>query len=112
MSYLQEVDLRGTFPPFVSVEEHFGVVPNLFAAKPCYRGSLRAKPNLWAPCFIKDSILSRIQKESILLAVGVEYQSNYCVALHYQVLRSLGVPVSQLDQIVINNRQAALSTSD
>jgi hypothetical protein len=28
------------------------------------------------------------------------------------VLRSLGVPVSQLDQIVINNRKAALSTSD
>ena len=47
-----------------------------------------------------------------MFAIGVEHQSNYCVALRYQVLRSLGVPVSQLDQIVINNREAALSTSD
>ena len=43
---------------------------------------------------------------------GVAYQATYCVALHYRVLRSLGVPVSQLDQIVINCRKAALSTSD
>jgi hypothetical protein len=33
MSYLQEVDLGGTFPPFVSFEEYFGMVPKLFRAQ-------------------------------------------------------------------------------
>jgi RNA polymerase sigma-70 factor (ECF subfamily) len=112
MSYLQEVDLGGAFPPFVSFEEHFGVVPNLFRAQTLLPRVLEGEAELMGAVLFKDSILSRIQKESILLAVGVEYQSNYCVALHYQVLRSLGVPVSQLDQIVIYNRKAALSTSD
>jgi uncharacterized peroxidase-related enzyme len=87
------------------------VVPNLFRAQTLLPQVLQGEAEIIGAVLFKDWILSRIQKESILLAVGVAYQASYCVTLHYQVLCSLGVPRGQLDEIVINYRKAALSTS-
>ena len=112
MSYLQEVDLGGAFPPFASFQEHFGVVPNLFRAQSSLPRILQGEAEIIDAVLFKNWSLSRTQKEYILLAVGVAYRATYCVALHYQVLRSLGVPDHQLDQIVINHSKAAVSTPD
>jgi len=111
MSYLQEVDLGGTFPPFVSFEGHFWggskpfSCPNLAASSPSGRSRnyrRRAFQGL-------DSVPN---PEGVHTAGSWgRVSSSYCVALHYQVLRSLGVPRGQLDEIVINYRKAALSTS-
>jgi len=112
MSYVQEVDLGGSFPPFASFQEHFGVVPNLFRAQSSLPRIVLGEAEIIDAVLFKDWNLSRTQKEYILLAVGVAYRATYCVALHYQVLHSLGVPDHQLDQIVINYSKAAMSTSD
>lgn len=112
MSYLQEVDLSGALPAFVSFQEHFGVVPNIFRVQSLVPRILQGEAEIIDAVLFKDWNLSRTQKEYILLAVGVAYRATYCVALHYQVLLSLGVPAHQLDQIVINYSKAAMSTSD
>jgi RNA polymerase sigma-70 factor (ECF subfamily) len=112
MSYLQEVDLSGALPAFVSFQEHFGVVPNLFRVQSLLPRILQGEAEIIGAVLVKNWNLSRTQKEYILLAVGVACRAPYCVALHYQVLRSLGVPDHQLDQIVINYSKAAMSTCD
>jgi RNA polymerase sigma-70 factor (ECF subfamily) len=112
MSYLREVDLGATFPPFASFHEHLGFVPNLFRAQTLLPRTIEAEARIALALLVEEHALSRTQKESILLAVAAEYGSTYCVTKHHHTLRSLGMPVHQLDQIVLDQHQAGLSRSD
>jgi RNA polymerase sigma-70 factor (ECF subfamily) len=112
MSYLREVDLGATFPPFASFQEHFGFIPNLFRAQTLLPRTIEAEARIARAVLFEEQALSRTQKESILLAVAAEYGSTYCVTKHQHTLRSLGMPDHQLDQIVLDHHQAGLSRSD
>src|SRR4029077_9569972 len=63
MSYLREVDLGATFPPFASFHDHFGFVPTPAMPKLCCHERLR--PKLESPgLFLLKSMLCPVPKKS------------------------------------------------
>jgi RNA polymerase sigma-70 factor, ECF subfamily len=112
MSYLREVELGATFPPFVSFPELAGFVPNLFRAQTLLPRTIDAGAGISRVVLLEEGALSRTRKESILLAVAAANRNTYCVAEHHRTLHSLGVPDRQLDQIVIDHHKAGLSALD
>ncbi len=112
MSYLRQVELDSSFPPFAAFREHFGFVPNLFRAQSLLPGVIEAEAGIAASVLIREQALSRIRKERILLALAAANRNAYCVTAHYQMLSLLGVPEKRLNEIISDYRQAGLSPAD
>ena len=112
MSYLREVDINATFPPFAPLQEIFGTEPKLFRAQTLLPRLIEAEAGIAATVLLNERILSRIQKEFIMLTVAAAYRNSYCLIEHHQKLRSLGVTERDLDQIVSDHHQAGLSLPD
>ena len=53
-----------------------------------------------------------MQKESILLAVSAANLNSYCVAMHCNLLRGLGMPSEEGDQIAVDHHESNLSVAD
>jgi len=58
---------------------------------------------------IPEDQLSRIVKENIVLLISAANLNTYFVAVHSQILATLGVPPEDSNQIVENHRSAAIS---
>jgi RNA polymerase sigma-70 factor, ECF subfamily len=71
-----------------------------------------AEADVVGTVLLTDDVLSRVQKERILLVVSAANLNTYCVAVHCEILRGLGVPEDASDQIAIDHHQAGLSKSD
>jgi RNA polymerase sigma-70 factor, ECF subfamily len=112
MSYLRKTELGADFAPFASFREHFGFVPNIFHAQTLLPRAIEAEAGIAATVLLKQAALSRIQKEHILLRVAAAHHNTYCVTAHHHMLRSLGVPESQLNQIMIDHHRANISAAD
>lgn len=112
MSYLRQVELDPTFPPFAAYHEFFGFVPNLFRAQTLLPRVIEAAAGITRAVLLEERALPRTQKESVLLAVAAAYGNTYCVTRSHHALRLLGVPDRQLDQIGIDHYQAGLPASD
>src|SRR5262249_42510143 len=112
MSYLRETELGVDFAPFASFREHFGFVPNLFQAQTLLPRAIEAEAGIAATVLLKQEALSRTQKEYILLKVAAAHHNTYCVTAHHHMLRSLGVPDGQLNQIMVDHRRANISAAD
>jgi RNA polymerase sigma-70 factor (ECF subfamily) len=112
MSFLQEVELSKTFPPFASLEKVFGFVPNLFRAQTLLPRAIDAEAGIARAVLFEEGALPRIRKETILLVVAAANRSAYWITAHHQALRALGAPDRQLDQIVIDYRHAGLPLPD
>lgn len=112
MGYLREVDLGPTFPPFATFRDYFGFVPNLLLAQTLLPRLIEAETDLLSAVLVKERALSRVQKERTLLALAAARRNGYCVTMHYQTLRLLGVPEQQLDLILSDFREAGLPPSD
>src|SRR5262249_58186189 len=61
---------------------------------------------------LTDDILSRVHKEFILLAISAANLNTYCVAVHCEMLRGLGLPEDVSDQIAVDHHNANLSHAD
>ena len=59
----------------------------------------------------KDA-LTRVQKECILLAVSAANLNSYCVAIHCNMLRGLGMPSEDGDQIAVDHHESNLPDPD
>ena len=105
MSYLRETELGADFAPFASFREHFGFVPNLFHAQTLLPRVIEAEAGIAASVLLKQEALSRTQKEYILLKIAAAHRNTYCVTAHHHMLRSLGVPEGQLNQIMTDQRR-------
>jgi uncharacterized peroxidase-related enzyme len=112
MSYLREVELDPTCPPFASLQEFFGFIRNLFRAQTLLPRVMEAAAGITRAVLLEERALPRTQKESVLLAVAAAYGNTYCVTKSRRTLRLLGVPDRQLDQIGVDHHQAGLAASD
>ena len=112
MSFLREVQLHDTFGPFVALQKGLGFIPNLFRAQTLLPRVIETQAHIAGTVLLKEKSLSRFQKEQILLAVSAADQNIYCVTQHYQMLRSLGMPTSQLDRLLSDHHRAGLSARD
>lgn len=112
MSFLRQIDLGETFEPFVFFRSNFGFVPNLFRAQTLLPRALEVETELTNILLVQESALSATRKQCILFLVGAARQSTYCVTLHWETLRSLGITEQQLGEIVIDHHSAGLSEAD
>ena len=111
--YLDVVDRDPEeFWPFAFFLEQFGFVPNLFRAQTLRPDVLEAEAVTLRTVLLTGDVLSRLQKEFILLVISAENLNTYCVAVHSEMLRNLGVPEDASDQIAVDHRHADLSTGD
>lgn len=98
--------------PFVCLREQIGFIPNLFRAQTIRLDLVEAEVQALDHILFAEDLLSRIQKEKILLAISAVNLNTYLIAVHSQVLNALGVPLEECDQIVEDYRTAPISTED
>ena len=109
MSYFGEVAVGSSFQPFATFQEQFGFVPKLFRAQTLLPRVIEAESVLISAILFTDKGLARTQKECILLVLAGAQQNAYCLSLHYQMLKLLGIAEQRLDRIITDYRQADLS---
>jgi AhpD family alkylhydroperoxidase len=112
MSYLPEGKVPPTYGPFVTLEQRLGFVPRLFRAQTLLPRVIEAEAGIAAAVLLQPAGLSRIQKESILLAVAAASRNAYCVTAHARMLRDLEVPEARVARMVKDHRQAGLEAPD
>src|SRR6266496_376099 len=112
-AYLPAIERRpDEFPPFAFFKEKFGFVPNIFRAQTLRPDVVEAEAQVVGTILLTDDVLSRKQKEYILLVISAANLNTYCVAVHCEMLRALGMPEEKSDQIAIDHHQADLSEAD
>ncbi len=111
--YLCAADLSAeTFQPFAFFLDRFGFIPNIFRAQTLRPDVVEAEAHAVGTILLTDDILSRVRKEYILLVISAANLNTYCVAVHCEMLRALGVSADRSDRIAIDHRRAGLSEAD
>src|SRR5262249_27831771 len=111
--YLRTVEYgAASFPPFAFFQEQFGFIPNIFRAQTLRPDVLEAEAGVIRAVLLTEDLLSRVQKECILLVISAANLNTYCVAVHCEMLRALGVSVEDSDQIAVDHHQTDLSDGD
>ena len=100
------------FAPFAIIQQSHGYIPNFFRAQTLCPDLLEAGLDAAGTILLPEDVLTRIQKECILLVVSAANLNSYCVAVHCNMLRGLGMPPEEGDQIAIDHRQSGLSEAD
>jgi RNA polymerase sigma-70 factor (ECF subfamily) len=100
------------FAPFAILEKSHGFIPNFFRAQTLRPDLLEAEAEAVARILLPEDVLTRVQKECILLAVSAANLNSYCVAMHCNLLRGLGMPSEEGDQIAVDHHQSGLSEAD
>ena len=101
-----------TFAPFAIVQTSHGFIPNFFRAQTLRLDLLEAELEAVGRILLPEDVLTRVQKECILLAVSAVNLNSYCVAMHCNLLRGLGMPSEEGDQIAVDHRESNLSEPD
>jgi RNA polymerase sigma-70 factor (ECF subfamily) len=110
--YLTSPSEAADFQPYALLREQIGFVPNLFRAQMLRPDLVEAEVQALDQILFPEDLLSRIQKESILLSISAANLNTCCVAVHSQILSALGVPLEECDQIVEDHRTASISLED
>jgi RNA polymerase sigma-70 factor (ECF subfamily) len=101
-----------TFVPFGIVQKSHGFIPNFFRAQTLRPDFLDAELQAVDRILVPEDLLTRVQKECILLAVSAANLNSYCVAMHCNLLRGLGMPSEEGDQIAVDYHESNLSEAD
>lgn len=101
-----------TFAPFANVQKSHGFIPNFFRSQTLCPELLEAELEAAGRILISEELLTRVQKECILLAVSAANLNSYCVAMHCNLLRGLGMPSEDGDQIAVDYRESDLPQRD
>jgi RNA polymerase sigma-70 factor, ECF subfamily len=97
---------------FAVVQKSHGFIPNFFRAQTLRPDLLRAELEAVDSILLPEDLLTRVQKESILLAVSSANLNSYCVAIHCNMLRGLGLSAEDADQIAVDHHLSNLSKAD
>jgi RNA polymerase sigma-70 factor (ECF subfamily) len=100
------------FAPFSILQKSHGFIPNFFRAQTLRPDLLEAELEAVERILLPEDLLTRVQKECILLAVSAANLNSYCVAMHCNLLRGLGMSVEEGDQIAVDHHQSSLSKHD
>ena len=100
------------FPPFAIVQKSHGFIPNFFRAQTLRPDLLEAELEAVDRILVPEDVLTRVQKECIVLAVAAANLNSYCVAIHCNLLRGLGMSPEEGDQIAVDHHESDLSESD
>jgi RNA polymerase sigma-70 factor, ECF subfamily len=101
-----------TFAPFALIQKTHGFIPNFFRAQSLRPDLLQAVIEAVERILLPEDVLTRIQKECVLLTVSAANLNSYCVAIHANLLRGLGVSSEDGDQIALDHHESNLSEAD
>jgi RNA polymerase sigma-70 factor (ECF subfamily) len=101
-----------TFAPFAVVRKSHGFVPNFFRAQTLRPDLLEAELEAMGKILLPEDVLTRVRKECILLAVSAANLNSYCVAMHCNLLRGLGMSAEEGDQIAVDHQGSDLPETD
>ena len=104
--------LPDDFAPYRFLREQFGRVPNIFSAQALRPDILEAEVNVLSAILFPADLLSRVQKENILLLISARNLNSYFVAVHTEILTTLGVSREESKQMIANLKNSALSQAD
>ena len=99
------------FEPFSFLRDQLGFIPKLFHAQISHPDLIAAQVHFLERIVYSEELLSRIQKEEILLAVSASNLNTYGVALQRQILDGLGVTLRRVgrdrkrSQFIVHLRQ-------
>ena len=99
-------------PALAYFTENFGLVPNLMAGQAGRPDLLEAQVAFIKAVLGPVDLLSRLQKEYLFIAVAAANLSTYCVAVHCQLVRGLGVPLEVSDQVAVNHCLSPIPEAD
>jgi RNA polymerase sigma-70 factor (ECF subfamily) len=100
------------FEPFSVLRDQLGFIPGHFRAQMLRPDLVAAEVRFLELILLSEDLLSRIQKEKILLVVSASNLNTYGVALQRQILDGLGVAVEESDEIVDNLGSASIAPSE
>ena len=100
------------FPPYAFFREQFGFVPKLFQEQMLRPDVVEAESHTLAQILIPEDLLSRVAKEQVVLLISTANLNTYFVAVHSQILATLGVSLEDSKQIVEDYRRAPISPAE
>ena len=100
------------FEPFSVLRDQLGFIPGLFRAQMLRPDLVTAEVRFLERILLSEDLLSRVQKEKILLVVSASNLNTYGVALQRQILDGLGVAVEESDEIVNDHGSASISPEE
>jgi uncharacterized peroxidase-related enzyme len=104
MSYVREAPLDETnYPLFADVKKQFGFIPNFYRAQTTRPDLIESEAQLVNTILIKESALTRKQKEYIFLVCSAANLSTYCVTAHCEIVRMLGIEGPEPEQIAVDH---------
>jgi RNA polymerase sigma-70 factor, ECF subfamily len=98
---------------YAFLKEEYGFIPNLYAVQSLKLDFVEAEAYALEQIMLHENVLSRIQKECILLVVSAANLNTYCVSMAGQIISVLGgASVEECDQIVEDHYQSQISLAD
>ncbi len=91
------------------VQEKAGFIPNVFATLAHRPEEFRAFFAYHEALMLRESGLSKAEKEMVVVATSAANQCHYCVIAHGAILRVYAMDPLIADQVAVNYRKAALS---
>src|SRR5258707_590907 len=101
-----------TFTPFAIIQKSHGFIPNFFRYQTLRPDLLEAELEAVERILVPENVLARAQKECILLAVSAANLNSYCVAMHCNLLRGMGMSAEEGDQNAVDHHESNLSEPD
>jgi len=113
MSFLREVPFNEKdFPRLQLIKDDYGFIPNFFRAQTARPDLLDAEVQLVDAILIKESELTRQQKEHIFLVCSAANLSTYCVTAHCEIVRMLKLAGPEPEQIALDHMSTDLPIVD
>jgi len=98
---------------YAFLKEEYGFIPNLYVVQGLKPNFVEAETYALERIIRHENVLSRIQKEYILLAVSAANLNTYCISMGGQIISILGgASLEECDQIVEDHRQSQISPAD
>src|SRR5258708_23044065 len=94
------------------LQKSHGYITNFFRSQTVRSDLLEAELEAVERILLTEDVLTRAQKECILLAVSAANLNSYCVAMHCNLLRGLGMSAEEGDQIAVDHHESNLSGPD
>jgi len=98
---------------YAFLKAEYGFIPNLYVVQGLRPDFVEAETYALERIMRHENILSRIQKEYILLAVSAANLNTYCVSMGGQIISILGgASLEECDQIVEDHQLSQISPAD
>jgi uncharacterized peroxidase-related enzyme len=113
VSYLRPSSPGEQDPPILeSIRGGFGFVPNTYRDQKARPDLIEAQIGLVQALLVKQGALTRQQKEHVFLVCAAANLSTYCVTLHCEIVRMLGITGPEPEQIALDHTATSLPVAD